>query len=101
MKYFISYTTRDKIVTKGFLGKINEFFLAKGEVYIDLLHNNSSNKQERVLRELNKCDELVLIETKSINESNWVRIELEEAKKLNKKIKSYSYLELEKLIKER
>ena len=101
MKYFISYTTRDKIITPEFLGKINEFFSEKGEVYIDILHNNSKNKQERVLRELNKCDELILIETESINDSNWVKIELEEAEKLDKKINSYSYLELKKMIKKR
>lgn len=80
MKYFVSYTTRDKEVTlellKTFSGKLEK----TGEVFVDLINNNSLDKQARVISELDSSDILILIESKSIYESEWVSIELERAK---------------------
>ncbi|PKH49210.1 hypothetical protein CXF68_00250 [Tenacibaculum sp. Bg11-29] len=94
MKYFISYTTRDKIISLDFLTSVNDMFSEYGEVYIDLLHNNSINKQQRVFEELEKCDEIILIETESVFKSDWVKIEIEKAKELQKTIRKFTYAEL-------
>ena len=51
----------------------------KGEVFIDLLHNDSIDKQSRVLKELDSSDVLILIETNSVYQSEWVVLEIEQA----------------------
>ncbi|WP_272151117.1 hypothetical protein [Tenacibaculum aiptasiae] len=100
MNYFISYTTRDKMITLNFLKSIYDVFSSYGNVYIDLLHNDSINKQERVLKELEKCDEVILIETENILKSDWVKVEIKKAKELNKTIRKLTYSELIKKINE-
>lgn len=90
MRYFVSYTTKDKVITKELLTKFSYKLKENGEVYIDLIDNDSENKQERVLVELDKCDTFILIESKSIYNSNWVKIELDRAKYLKKEIKILS-----------
>lgn len=79
-KKFICYTTKDTEITEEFLRKVKIFYSFSGEVYIDLLDNDSEDKQWRVLYELDRSDCLVLIQTKSIYDSKWVQIELERAK---------------------
>ena len=56
MKIFVSYTTRDKDITSELLNTV--FFKLRkiGKVYIDLIHNDSINKQQRVLNELDTSD---------------------------------------------
>lgn len=76
-KIFISYTTRDKIVTVDFLKMIDNYLNKKYYVFIDLLHNNSENKQDRVIEEVLISDCLILITTNNIKKSNWVQRELE------------------------
>ena len=83
MRIFVSYTTKDKILTKELLSLLFEKLSLNNHVYIDLLHNNSVNKQKRVFDELAKSEIILLITTDSINQSNWVNIELEYAKKMN------------------
>lgn len=80
MKYFISYTTRDKEITKELLLKFAKQLNLIGEVYTDLINNNSQNKQERVMNELDDSNVLILIDTFSIHKSQWVQIELARAK---------------------
>ncbi|MEC4050028.1 hypothetical protein OX284_011355 [Flavobacterium sp. SUN046] len=70
MKYFVSYTTRDKEITPDLLKQFSKEFEKKGEVFIDLLHNDSIDKQSRVLKELDSCDVMILIETNSVYQSN-------------------------------
>lgn len=98
MKYFVSYTIRDKEITVDFLRKFSLYLQKKGEVYIDLIDNDSFNKQERVLTELEDSDVLILIETKSIYESKWVNIELKRAEFLKKEIRILSLDDIKRLI---
>ena len=82
-KIFVSYTTRDGKVTELFLRKLEKALTSHSLVYIDLIHNNSKNKQNRVIEELKKSDLLFLIKTEESNSSNWVNKELQLANKLN------------------
>ncbi len=79
MKYFVSYTTRDKEITSDLLKQFSKELEKKGEVFIDLLHNDSIDKQSRVLKELDSSDVLILIETNSVYQSEWVVLEIEQA----------------------
>ena len=79
MKYFVSYTTRDKEITPDLLKQFSKELEKKGEVFIDLLHNDSIDKQSRVLKELDSSDVMILIETKSVYQSEWVVLEIEQA----------------------
>ncbi|PKQ63231.1 hypothetical protein BZG02_10820 [Labilibaculum filiforme] len=96
MKYFISYTLKDKEITKEFLEFVVKLYSKKDSVYIDLLNNDSSNKQKRVIHELDSSDIFVLIESKSVYKSKWVQIEIQRAKLGNKKFK---IIKLEEIIK--
>ena len=81
MKIFVSYTTRDKDITSELLNTV--FFKLRkiGKVYIDLIHNDSINKQQRVLNELDTSDLVLLIKSEKNILSKWVRIETERANK--------------------
>ena len=81
MKIFVSYTTRDKDITSELLNTV--FFKLRkiGKVYIDLIHNDSINKQQRVLNELDTSDLVLLIKSDKNILSKWVRIETERANK--------------------
>ena len=48
-------------------------------MFIDLLHNDSIDKQSRVLKELYSSDVMILIETNSVYQSEWVVLEIEQA----------------------
>jgi hypothetical protein len=82
MKIFVSYTTRDLEITTAFLRNISYQLKAYGDVFIDLLDNNSPNKQDRVIKELETSDLLLLIETKSTYLSKWVILEMDTATSL-------------------
>ena len=83
MKYFVSYTTRDKEVTIDLLKSFAKRLRYYGEVFVDLIDNNSLNKQDRVISELDSSDLMVLIESKNIYNSEWVVLEIERAKAKN------------------
>lgn len=98
MKIFVSYTTKDMHVKENYL--LNIFCLLKqyGEPYIDLIHNDSINKQQRVHDELISSNIMILLHSKSIKASQWVKWEIATAK--NKKIPINtinSYLPLDSL----
>jgi len=99
MKIFVSYTTRDRNITKEFLLKLYNELSEFETVYIDLIHNDSENKQKRVFDELESADQVVLIETESVYDSDWVKIELESAKSLKKDIIKIPYNELIEFLK--
>ena len=81
VKIFVSYTTKDDQIDEGYLSE-KELIIAKyGHVYIDILHNDSADKQNRVIRELISSDVLLLVKTESIFKSQWVIWELEMAYK--------------------
>lgn len=79
MKCFVSYTTRDKEITKELLSNFADKLMKFGEVFIDIINNNSEDKQARVISELDNSDLLILIKTKSIYKSKWVSLEIERA----------------------
>ncbi|TKG89256.1 toll/interleukin-1 receptor domain-containing protein [Puteibacter caeruleilacunae] len=94
-KIFVSYTVRDNIVKKDFLEKVESFLQAYGRPFIDLLHNNSENKQLRVETELTESDCLILINTKDAKKSEWVNKELSIAIKNGIPVFEYDYKKLE------
>lgn len=75
-KVFVSYTVRDGFITRDYLLKLEKCMSNKFNVYIDLLHNDSSNPQKRVIKELIKSDIFLLIYTKEVFNSPWVLLEL-------------------------
>ncbi|MFJ7106393.1 TIR domain-containing protein [Pseudomonas sp. NPDC098740] len=78
-KIFVSYTTRDAIINRDslacFLRPISTF----GKPFIDLIHNNSKYRQARVEAELKSSNLLLLLETKSTKQSQWVQWEIKTA----------------------
>ena len=83
MRIFVSYTTRNNEVAESLLLALSNKLSCFGNVFIDLLNNDSVDKQKRIVTELNICDLLVLIESASSNCSEWVRFELRTANELN------------------
>lgn len=79
MKIFVSYTTRDEFITRDFLVDLESKISDLGDIYIDLIHNHSENKQARVESELKQSDVFLLISTDSIKNSPWVRWEMDTA----------------------
>jgi hypothetical protein len=94
MKYFVSYTTRDKEVTKELLAIFSKQLEKSGNVFIDIIDNDSLDKQTRVIEELENSDLMILIETKSIYQSEWVALEIEKAKARQIPIRKISINEL-------
>ena len=81
MWIFVSYTTRDYYVDRELLESMCEVLSGYGNCYIDLLHNNSSDKQGYVKSMLFQADFLLLVSSCSIDDSEWVRWELAEAER--------------------
>ena len=82
MKIFVSYTTRDGVITRDFLSSLAGKLSDLGDVYIDILHNDSKDKQERVKNELQEADIFLLLSTSSIKKSPWVAWEINKANSL-------------------
>jgi hypothetical protein len=64
-----------------------------GDVFIDLLHNNSIDKQEYVIKKLHECSSIVIVDTPELEKSEWAKLEITIAKKEGKKILGYYKLE--------
>ncbi len=94
MKYFISYTTRDNEVTIDLLQAFSNKLSRHGEVFIDIINNSSIDRQARVISELENSDLMILIESKSIYESEWVALEIDKAKSKQIPIKTISIKQL-------
>lgn len=62
---------------------IKKLISAKFDCYIDILDNNSNDKQTRVLQELYKAKFFILLNCPSIEKSDWVKLEVLIAKKRN------------------
>ncbi|WP_419721117.1 hypothetical protein [Pectobacterium carotovorum] len=65
--------------------------------YIDLLHNNSKNKQQRVFNELIMSDYFMAITSDSYHLSPWTQKEIKLARKLKKQITIIDYREIYKM----
>ena len=83
IKIFVSYTTKDSYIEANYLQSVYEKVSTVGNVYIDLLHNDSIDKQNRVYKELITSDVLILIESDSVNKSYWVEWEIALAQKIS------------------
>lgn len=97
MNIFISYTIKDKEISLNSLSSISKKLRHIGNVYIDIINNDSINKQERVFYELDNSDIVMLIITPNVYKSKWVTIELERAKKKSIPIVPFTLKEIEAL----
>jgi len=75
-KVFVSYTRRDEYIDNFLLSKINNLISSAHSTYIDVLHNDSIDKQKRVEAELASSDIMILLKSCSIDSSNWVKREI-------------------------
>lgn len=80
MNIFVSYTTKDSEVTLHRLKEISIKLRQIGYVYIDIIHNNSQDKQKRVFEELDNSDVIVLIISNNVYNSVVIK-EIERAYK--------------------
>lgn len=77
MKIFVVYTVRDVFVTPNFLKSVYDGLRVFSDCYVDLLHNDSVDKQARVETEILSSDIVIVLETKSVWSSGWVNREVE------------------------
>lgn len=84
MKVFVSYTSKDPVVTKDKLAQVEKKISLFANVFIDLLHNERG-KQRRVDRELRRCDVVLQLESPQYK-SEWVQKELITARKEGKTV---------------
>ncbi|MEC4028943.1 TIR domain-containing protein [Myroides odoratimimus] len=93
---FVSYTTRNENVDKKTLEKIYKIFSKYGDVYIDLLHNDDLlHPQEKVIKKLEIADVLIVLNTKDIDKSEWVKFEIKKSKSRNIEIK---YIDIDNIL---
>ncbi|MGL6200461.1 MAG: hypothetical protein ACRC3H_16145 [Lachnospiraceae bacterium] len=94
-KIFLSYTLRDSELDKQSLKKFKSKMLEYGfEVYIDILDNDSSEPQKHVFKMLLDSNIICIIETKSIEKSQWVNKEREFALRYNIPSVTISYKDM-------
>lgn len=80
MNIFVSYTTRDHEISIDFLEYVSTKFKQIAYVYVDLINNDSFNKQQRVFDELDNSDILILLLSPNVYKSEWVLQEIDRAK---------------------
>jgi TIR domain len=97
MNIFVSYTSRNNEVSKQTLISLAEKLTSFADVFIDLIHNISFDRQARVKQELESADILILLKSQSTLSSEWVKFELERAADNGIPIVEFSVEELEKL----
>lgn len=92
MRVFVSYTTKDPVVTKEALEQVEKRITPFAKVFIDILHNKKG-KQCRVNYELYRSDLVLQIDSPDYN-SEWVQKELVFARKKGKPIVKIGIKEL-------
>ena len=75
MLVFCSYTLRDGLVTIEKLRKLKELISQSADCYIDILDNDSIDKQERVVEELSKAQLVLVLMSPDLKKSAWVQEE--------------------------
>lgn len=91
-RVFVSYTTRDNKVDIYSLRFIEGKLKQLGYYcYIDLLHNDSKNKQQRVFNELISSDYFMAIISDNYQKSPWTQKEITLACRLKKAIIKIDY----------
>ena len=86
IRIFLSYTTRDNYLNDKRLCDVFCILSQYGVTYIDALHNDSEDKQLRVLSELASSNIVVFLKTSSFFKSPWTLFEYEQAVEHKKKI---------------
>lgn len=81
MFVFVSYTLKDGVLTIDKLRKVKSIISIYTTCYIDILDNDSEDKQKRVISELKKSQLLIALLSPDIYKSEWVHKEYEIAKK--------------------
>lgn len=84
MRVFVSYTSKDPVLTDEKLRRVEERIRPFAKVFIDRLHNKR-HKQCRVNFELCRCD-VVLCLVSTQYKSQWVQKELVKARKSDKPV---------------
>lgn len=97
MNIFVSYTTRNNEVTINSLINFSNKISSFGKIFIDLIDNNSIDRQGRIIDELKTTELLILIKSQSILNSEWVKFELDSANKLNIPIIEFDITEINDL----
>ena len=97
MKIFVSYTTRNNEVRLNSLIDFSNKIKSLGKTFIDLIDNNSHDKQDRVVKELKNANLLILIKSKSTFDSEWVRFEIGVANQMNLPIIEFDINEIKNL----
>lgn len=72
--------------------------LTAGDFIINILHNDSTNKQKRIIQEIDNSDLLILIETENVYKSQWVQLEIKRARQFQKPIKRILVKDLKRLL---
>ena len=93
-KIFISYTLRNNIIKKEMLMELNKTIKDYCIPFIDIIHNNSIDKQNRVEKELRQSKYLIHVKTTENVKSEWVDRELEIARNNRIPILIFNYEEL-------
>lgn len=75
MLVFCSYTLRDGLVTIEKLRKLKELISQSAACYVDILDNNSIDKQKRVVEELSKAQLVLVLMSPDLKKSAWVKEE--------------------------
>lgn len=74
---------RDGSINVELMERVNVLLSPFFDVFIDLIHNDSEKKQERVINELKRSQYVVVLNTPSVDQSLWVKIEIEKATEQN------------------
>lgn len=87
IKRFVSYTLKDPEVTEDLLLAYKRQQPLNVDTFVDILDNDSINRQNRVNVELYAADELHLIDSTSALSSSWVQYELRIARAIGIPVK--------------
>lgn len=87
IKRFVCYTQRDPEITEDLLLAYKRQQPLNVDTFVDVLDNDSCNRQERVNAELYAADDVHLINSPSALDSYWVQYELRIARALGKPVK--------------
>ena len=83
MNIFISYTLRDAVITVDHLKFISNIASDYGKPFVDIIDNDAKDKQKFVIEQLDNSDLVVLLNTDSVPQSKWVRLEIDRANRNN------------------
>ena len=87
IKSFVCYTQRDPEITEDLLLAYKRQQPLNVDTFVDVLDNDSRNRQERVNAELYAADDVHLINSPSALDSYWVQYELRIARALGTPVK--------------